>query len=167
MVEKNKQKARSKKETNHLKTYKNPIVKCLKRLLYYKPKTFFGVTIGSAVLTAIATAYVQMFFDFNLPFSKHLKRNDKLVCVEKDKKTHKEDNKQMVDLKKLTEFLQIWGGILSENMSTTNNMLLLNCPTCTESIRITAPVNKGVTVMCNACQTQLFTQMRLKQNVHD
>jgi hypothetical protein len=117
--------------------------------------------VASAVLTAIVTAYVQKCFDFNLPFSKHFKRHDKTVCVEKDKRPHKEDNKQMVDLKKLTEFLQIWRGILSENM------LLLNCPTCTESVKITAPVNKGVTVTCNSCQTQLFMQSRLNENVHE
>jgi hypothetical protein len=122
--------------------------------------------VASAVLTAIVTAYVQKCFDFNLPFSKHFKRHDKTVCVEKDKRPHKEEGKETVDLQKLTEFLQIFSGILSENMSL-NNMLLLNCPTCTESVKITAPVNKGVTVICNSCQTQLFTQLRLNENVHE
>lgn len=170
MIEKEEQKAQlttKQKATKRCKKKQSSFVRCLKRWLYYKPKTFLGITVASAVLTTIVTAYVQKCFDFNLPFSKHFKRHDKTVCVEKDKRPHKEDNKQMVDLKKLTEFLQIWSGILSESLPSTNNMLQLNCPTCTESVKITAPVNKGVTVTCNSCQTQLFTQLMMLERSHE
>lgn len=173
MVEKEKQKARLKKGKRQKG---NSFVRLLKKWLYYKPKTFLGVTVASAMLTAIVTAYVQKCFDFNLPFSKHLKRHDKTVLVEKGKKPckgHKDDKVDSFDKETesdsytITQFLEVLGKIMLENSLKTENMLQLNCPTCTESIKITAPVNKGVTITCNACQKQLFTQLRMNENVHE
>ncbi len=151
---------------------KRSVSRCLRKWLYYKPKTFLGVTVASAVLTAVVTAYVQMFFDFNLPFSKHLKRQDRTELTEKGHRPNKENKNQnqnqnqSVDLEKLTEFLQILGNMVAGNVQT-ENMLQLNCPTCSESVKITQPVYKGVTVTCNACQTQLFTQARMKELVYE
>lgn len=135
-----------KRQTRTKKTEHGPVLKFLKKCLYFKPKTFIGATILAAVLTTISGGIMTSCFQEARTRHKDKRPKKEHVC-----QTNNMNNVETLDKKHLLQqmytFYQLGGGWCSSNGA------ILMCNGCGDVVQdIKSIKGKDVQITCIACQ---------------
>ena len=128
------------------RTEHGPILKFLKKCLYFKPKTFIGATILAAVLTTISGGIMTSCFQ-----ETRMRHKDRRVKREQISQTNNMNNVEILDKKHLLQqmytFYQLGSGWLFPNGS------VLTCSGCGDMVQeIKSIQGKDIQITCISCQ---------------
>lgn len=139
-----------KRQTRTKKTEHGPVLKFLKKCLYFKPKTFIGATILAAVLTTVSGAVMTSCFQGARRH--HRDKRPIPMYVEQKSPTNaifKVETQEMSQvLKQLYTLYQLGGEYLLHN-----NGAVFTCMGCGDTVQKIKTTNgKDVQMTCIECQ---------------
>jgi len=121
---------------------KNPIIRALKKFVYFKPKTFFGTTLLTTVLGVIVTAGLKW------PTEQQGHPPRPMERIENRINTTTNQTEKTVDM---TEFLTVYNLYMGYQKATQ----IMTCPTCGDVVNVTTTSGNQIQATCIKCQNPL------------